>query len=541
MLTEQIYSDLINNTSPNAVDDDTLTMIESILDTLEGYRMISVKRDRLKAILERAQANAAAQALPDPLAVLSATQPGGLAKLALSVVYMAANSTASYSSAMSEAENQYLQNGWELDDNESELIHNSRSDMFSYSVETVAEYGLPGKYALTEKAVQQFVERKDSDVAGRIRFLESNAETYCALGAYWLLLAESYHEHGDWNKCLRAIAVYENLSTNILRKDRSYAKALTLAIDAAAQADTDQYVDLVERWADALVANSESSDWTLRYYAAQAYVSLYGQSGDKAFCQKAFNTALDNANELLIKQRELNKTYLSPIQKAEVEEEPSLIDTVNPFSESKAEKRKKEVDNYNKMLANERKVELPPLYKPLVINLELMRALTQEGLISEQDKTNADEIIHETGNLFLVADLDSRYTLSTSSKATDASDADVQFDHAEIRMPVSFVTADTLITATTGSGDEETVFDDWTLDRVDRENDDDLSTFCAVFTSQIAGGFSYKKDMKVSINIQTSPDLELASIAKTFRAVQTKATILEKAAFWDDGIGFEEA
>lgn len=541
LLTEEIYSDLINNTSPNAVDERTLITIESILDTLESYRMISAKRERLKAIYERAQASAAMEALPDPLALLSAAQSGGLAQLALSVVYMAADSATSYSSAMSEAENQYLQSGWELDDEESEVVHNSRSEMFSYTVDMVAEYDLPGDLALTEKAVEQLVERKDTDVAGRIRFLESNSETYCALGAYWLLLAESYHEHGDWSKCLRAIEVYENLSTDILRKDRSYAKALTLAIDAALQTENDQSDSSISRWADALIANSDAGDWALRYFAAQAYVVLYRQTGNGEFCNKAFDTALNNANELLGKQHELNETYLAPIEKATTEEEPSPLDVINVFSESEAEKRKKEIDDYNKMLEEERKVELPPLYEPLVLNLELMRAMAQEDLIAEKDLANADEIIHESGDLFLTAGLDDRYTLTSDSGRASTSDADILFDHSELRVSVTYATLDTTINVKVEGEDETEVFDDWELDRVEREAESDVSSFHAVYTSQAAKDFTYKEGMKVSVDLQVLPDKELANLTRVFKAVQTKSHFWEQAAFWDDGIGFEEA
>ena len=47
MYMEEAYSMLINNTFPNAVDSRTLSQLTGILDTLEKYRMIAVKRERL--------------------------------------------------------------------------------------------------------------------------------------------------------------------------------------------------------------------------------------------------------------------------------------------------------------------------------------------------------------------------------------------------------------------------------------------------------------------------------------------------------------
>ena len=69
---ENIYSGLINNVSPDAVDTNTLGWINDILDGLEKYRMLTVKRQRLQIIYEKAQAEAAKAAIPNPLSLLSA-------------------------------------------------------------------------------------------------------------------------------------------------------------------------------------------------------------------------------------------------------------------------------------------------------------------------------------------------------------------------------------------------------------------------------------------------------------------------------------
>ena len=44
---ESAYSSLINNTYPNAVDVRTEAHMEDLLDTLESFRMLTVKRERL--------------------------------------------------------------------------------------------------------------------------------------------------------------------------------------------------------------------------------------------------------------------------------------------------------------------------------------------------------------------------------------------------------------------------------------------------------------------------------------------------------------
>lgn len=48
MILETVYSSLVNDIYPNAVDTKTQAQMTSLMDTIENYRMISVKRKRLE-------------------------------------------------------------------------------------------------------------------------------------------------------------------------------------------------------------------------------------------------------------------------------------------------------------------------------------------------------------------------------------------------------------------------------------------------------------------------------------------------------------
>lgn len=78
---EQAYSSIRNNYHPNAIDDRTLGELNSLLDTLENYRMVAVKRERLNYIYEQNQAQALRDAVPNPLGLLSTVQSFNLASL----------------------------------------------------------------------------------------------------------------------------------------------------------------------------------------------------------------------------------------------------------------------------------------------------------------------------------------------------------------------------------------------------------------------------------------------------------------------------
>ncbi len=163
---------------------------------------------------------------------------------------MAVDSVTSYAAATEELDLQYLQDGWALDDEEAATLHNSRKNTFSYMIKMVRDYDVPGDLSLTEKSVEEFVKWKNNtNTVARIHFLESNKDTYQNYGGYWLLLAESYYDNGDYQKCLQSINSYEALDVRIFRKDYEYSRVLPLAINAAEQVyNSADYVSEAKRY-----------------------------------------------------------------------------------------------------------------------------------------------------------------------------------------------------------------------------------------------------------------------------------------------------
>ena len=97
---EEVYNSLISNTYPNAVDQRTQSQLTSLLDTLEGYRMVDVKRERLEYIYEQNKAMAIKSAIPKPInvhAIASAVNP---AQLLAVCIFTGANMAASYADAV---------------------------------------------------------------------------------------------------------------------------------------------------------------------------------------------------------------------------------------------------------------------------------------------------------------------------------------------------------------------------------------------------------------------------------------------------------
>ncbi len=521
---EEAYASLINNTYPNAVDSRTLSQLTGLLDTMEGYRMVAVKRDRLRYIYEQNQAQAVRAAVPNPLGMISAIRSYRPSKIAASLAYMAIDSITSYTTYTSETDLQYLQDGWALDDEEASVLHESRKGTFAYMINIVGEYDLPGDLTLTESSVEEFVKWKNNENAvGRIQFLESNQAVYRSYGGYWLLLAQSYYENGDYTKCLDAVHVYENMSDRIFRKDYELSKALPSVISAAeAVYSGAEYASVAARYAQMLIDNTDHDDWALRYYAAQVYIDLFAQTGDDTYLSTAYNIVLDNVNYLVGEQQSLNVAYLAPVQKVAV-----------PKDATKSEK--KQIENTNKALEETRKTEMPPVCEPLRLNCDLLFALADELKISESEQQKIDGILHLKGApLFLTEALDARYWFLHDA-VMDVENTDVEFGGTAILLPAVCCTSDAQITVSVKEADAEepVLLTDWKVDSVERVTEGDVSSYRAVYTSEQAHDHDWQPDAMILIDIQPKADADISGYHFEFSSTGTKNEWYDYLKVWE--------
>lgn len=527
---ENAYSILLNNTHPNAVDKDTQDHLIFLLDTLNNYRMIAVKREHLQFIFEQNRAQAMRDAIPNPIGLLSAVSSFDWKRLAASVVYMAVDSYTSYQSGMAQANMQYIQDGWKLDEEEQKVLHGINTETFKYLNETVRENKIQqGELALNEEAITTFVNWKNnSNDAQRIRFLESNQNRYKAYGDYWLVLAESYYSHGDYAKCLEAISAYESLDIRIFRDDKGYAKVLPLAIISAGEVyRNEQYIAAADRYCAAILENTNDNyDWALRYFAAQTYVDLFAKTEIQTYLQDAYDIALDNVNWLIGEQKKQNSIYLDDVNKQTIPKDAT-------------ESEKKEIENYNKQMEKDRELALPPVYEPLLLNCELLFSLSEIIEIDNKTKANVDEILHEAGDpLFLIPTLDREYSFASNSPI-DSSTVDISFNGNELIIPAKYVTSNASIAVTVAKPEEYNVitFSDWKLSKVERPQKDNLDSFRAIYTSEEATKYKYSIDTEITIDI-SSIQSSKSVLEFEYKTVNTKTDFFSSIAFWNSSIAF---
>lgn len=508
---ETAYSTLVDNTHPNAVNQDTHYQLMEILDRLEEYRLIAVKRERLEYIYEQNKAQAIRSAVPNPLGLLSAVGSFSWAKLAASVAYMAVDSVTSYKNASSQADLKYLQDGWELDDAEAATLHKMRSNAFSYMLDMVNTYSLPGDLALNETAIANFVNWKmDGNVVRRVQLLEAHNDTYQGFGPYWLTLADSYYQNGDYQKCLNAIASYESLSTRIFRKDYELANVLSVALLSAMKTKSgDEYTAVACYYLELIEKNAADDNWSLRYFAAQGYIDLYQRTGNDEYLNKAYAIVVNNVSLLVREQLKANETYLSDLQKIAI-------------PDGATDEKEEEIKNLNKQAEEERKTALAPVSESLVLNCDLLFALAEKLQIPADERLRIENILHDDSQaLFLVAPIDDLYWFEQRN-VISSSDLTVEFDGEVLKVPATILSEDSSIMLTVTSDKETMQFCDWKVSKVDRKESGKISSFVVSLTSQSLSSFDFEKGMTVTISITAKEDSAVTPYTFEFSVSQER-------------------
>lgn len=500
LMLDDIYTSLLNDINPGAIDEITQDHLKNLRDIIKAYRGITVKRERLQYIYNQDKAAAIRSAVPNPLAILSVASSFDWKRLAVTVVYTAVDSFNNYKNASENADKAFLMSGWELDDEETATVQKNRDRAFDYMVDMVQEYNLDGLLTLNEKAIEKYAEICAIESAPeKIRRLVSEEETYKLLGNYWLELADCYFETNKYEKCLECVSKYNELATGIYRKDYDYVQILPKAIVAAQSVYSgDQYVSNIKEYADALMKNTSTEDWSLRYFVAQVYLDLYARTNNQAYIDSAYKIAYDNVTILLKGQRSLNDTYLKDVQEVKIEEPDYKYMTEKEKKEKKKEyeDEQKRVKKYNKALKEERITELPSLYEPLIINCELLFALADELNISDSEKADIEAILKtNTNGIFLVKPINDAYSFNNTNKYT------ISIEKDEIGIPAELLTADSEVTISVTDNSKTESFDDCVINKVVRKGKT-IDTFTAYYSSKKMKKHKWMPDSKISVEIK---------------------------------------
>ena len=517
MFLEEAYASLINNINPEKVDELTKSHLCSLLDTIERYRVIAVKRERLAYLYNQNKARAIKQVIPNSKAFLNATTSLDVKRLAAAVAYMAVDSIASYTICNDDQDEAFLQDGWALDDEAADNLHESRKQAFRFMLEMVHAENLPSEFALNEIAVENFVTwTNNENIHQRLQFLESEEKTYRALGSYWLALAECYYDPQieDYEGCLNAITMYEEYQAEIFRKDYYLAHIVPIAIAAASEVYEGQvYIDCAEKYLKILEDNTESNEWALRYFAAQIYMDLYIKTNDIQYMDKAYELTLNNVNFLAAEQKKLSATYLADVREVTI-----------PNDTTKEEKN--QIKEYYKTLKNNRKTELPSVYEPLLLNCELLFALLEKVDISASERAKIDSILGISGSdVFLTKPLINRY--DTNAKTTNVT---ATFEKNTLTIPVYCVSNNSVVRVSVTENGTTMVYEDWSIKEVKR-SEAGFESYVVTFDSEKVKKQDWSANSTVLVEIFDEADAQYDPVVICFRVSRYRKLVWETVEF----------
>lgn len=511
LVLESVYSELYNNINPETVDKKTQTKILSMLDNLEDLRLVSIKRDRLKFLFEREQAQAVRKAIPDASQMLNVVMSGDYVRMIAAATLMVANSASAYMSAVDAAELNYITSGWDLDDEESGIIHENVKNVFDYMVSIVRDYGLKGEDTLSLEQIENFARNmNESNVNRQLAFLKDNLNIYKYYGGYWLLLAECSYKTGDYHGCYDAVRMYEGLSQNIFRIDNGYAKTIPYVIMSLENLGENEYIAKAPAYCKKLIDNTDESNWQMRLFASATYIDLYNRTTDRTYLERAYDQLKINIRVLANEQEELNKTFINDV-----------VDKPIPADATK--QQKKEIEAYNKLQKEKRKTELAPISFPLYTNLDMICTIADKLEKSDSEKQALKNIVCDAGKpIFLCAPLDTSINLGSDSVLKSyLEDTLVSYEKGELTIPSYLVTSESVITISI----DGTECGEFTVDAVDRQKQYDFTKFIAKYSNSESKKFDYTDGSIVTITVTPYNNSTIEPLEFRFKAVE-KTTML---------------
>jgi hypothetical protein len=416
---EEIHNKLVNNINPGTVDPTTQNYLKDLRESIVQWLLFDLQREKIQFTYENEMARLFSQAMPNPLYLLAmGQQVGNMRQQTISITqqnttypywynpsntfqqinmlsrgnplvaigllaaesgFMAMDSFIRYNTEKKTAETNLVFANLDLQANELKQIFNSQGKYFDYSVDLALQNS---SSSLPLVAIKAFVTAiSDENKQRTLTWLESNQSLYAKYAPYYLALADTYYDQGQYQKCLDSVQTYESLQAPIFRKDIDFARVLPKAILAAytIHNNSPTYISMATQYLQKIKDNINESDWELRYFAAQTYISLAAITNRQENLQTAYDFLKDNIIYFSKKQDAAQNSYTNRIE--------------NP---KKGEYRAKEKRSLIKQLKKERKTELPPMHSGLALNYQTIFPLMDQLNKTQEERIEVSGILRNT-------------------------------------------------------------------------------------------------------------------------------------------------
>lgn len=363
-------------------------------DSIGGLELLQIQRDRLEYVYERNQKSALRALVPNALSIATmAITAGNPLKSIISIVGAAASSAVSYLDAKDQANLSYLQQTWELDDQEMNILLELGNDIYEYKCDIASELDIPTAMTLSREDMEAFVDFcNETDARKRSVKLATLDKRLEILPDYWRELALTAYELEDYEQTLKYIAMFEEIYYPVIYHDSDYAHLLMVKSDCINQLDIENKYEELEKIATLLLNHISAKDWKSRFYVLSLYLEIYRSTGEEEILEKAFDLFPTVLIEIFAEYEEDLESY---INRNYVNQGLSEIETDIESAEAK-------VQSATQNLANAKKNDFEKkgdAYK----NLEEKKTKAEEEL---RELKEAKDKFKRTGDLMLPPSLE---------------------------------------------------------------------------------------------------------------------------------------
>ena len=315
IILDDVIDMIDNGLALTKIDKKTQEYFKKLRDSIKDLILEESTRNRVEYIYSQKEANAMQAALAPNVAtsILAAAISNVENPVAsvLSVGALVLDRVSAYKSAITEADNQNLKEGWELDDKALDNIVKLKSDLFVYRADMVRENNIPEEMILYRDQVEEFEKRRvDNNHTARINFYENNLDNYKGFPLVYLELAKSYYDKKEYKKCVEAIDKYLDSNIDIFRCDKNLANVLPLGFAAGINyMSNSQYVEYANKLLAILrkifkndISNTLSE---LKFKYVIINMDLYKKTKKKEYLNEAYKQCYNNIEPLVKEQRKL--------------------------------------------------------------------------------------------------------------------------------------------------------------------------------------------------------------------------------------------
>jgi hypothetical protein len=382
LLLEEVQNKFYNNTNPSVIDTQTQSYLKSLLDSIDGLRLVTIQREKVQFMYEKQKAQALSEAIPNPLYLLALRNNDPL-DIIMTASLMTIDAVMRYNIAQNNAKADLILANFDIHKEELIPLSNLKKDYFNHVINITRLNNLDGSESLSQESIERFVNYLlDTNKQRAREWMEQNRTLYAKYAPYWLALADIYYDLGQYQECFNAVQTYESVQAPIFRKDLDLSRVLPKAILAASNIynNNQTYISIAKQYLQKIKDNTDESNWALRYFVAQTYISLAAIDDRQANLQAAYDLLIENITYLSREQDKLQISYT-----AEIEMPTDVIG-----------EQKRQAKRLVKQLKDERKTEFPPMHSALALNYKTVFPLMDELGKSQAERVRVNDILKDT-------------------------------------------------------------------------------------------------------------------------------------------------